>query len=535
MMSTTVDIIDDRFEVTSKLFDGRLGPTYVARDRTGTHPVVVKFLDIEHIDEWKGLGEHQVFAVMEDEFEPKAEILQQLDHPRIPDYVDYQWDSDAGVAYLAQRRAAGRSISDMLEEGRHFDQEETIDIARQLLEVLDYLNSLQPPVFHRNITPENLYLDGRSVYLVNFAIPPWLPTFRSYDSEIDNPSGYMPPAYNPWKPSASAEIYALGMTLIHMLTARIPRDLNRTSRRPGYRAYVDLSPDFDRLIHRMTSRDSEDRISSPAEAIEMLQRIGTTDRLDADPDHQEDMDSQPEVRGELEARVADRDARKQEKQDAEEAKKKQRKRKIERRRQREDICTKVQKQGPGNWVFEFEPPWGRAIRHYSYGGAIGYFLMTLLGWIILAFGIVALAQLMADTIPVIGDLSLFSNRYDETLGIVGGPLVGLGFCWLLHMLQLPFKSGVTIEIQGDAFSITTPGIWNSEIIGRLDELRVRFYHPRHHRVLGLADFTHRGIGKPTVEYLTPRELQRLHDFLVERGCSCSWSDDPFPQRMGNVN
>lgn len=47
-----------------------------------------------------------------------------------------------------------------------------MDIALQLLDVLQYLGSLRPPVVHRDIKPENIVLEngraGGKVFLIDF-------------------------------------------------------------------------------------------------------------------------------------------------------------------------------------------------------------------------------------------------------------------------------------------------------------------------------------------------------------------------------
>jgi eukaryotic-like serine/threonine-protein kinase len=64
---------------------------------------------------------------------------------------------------------SGQSLAERVDKGWHPQEEQVKHIDRQLLKILDYLNSFTPPILHRDIKPENIIFcpDG-SVYLVDF-------------------------------------------------------------------------------------------------------------------------------------------------------------------------------------------------------------------------------------------------------------------------------------------------------------------------------------------------------------------------------
>jgi serine/threonine protein kinase len=69
--------------------------------------------------------------------------------PAYPRQVDSA--SDRGY-YLVQELADGRSLSDLIRSGAwRPTEDEVVDVALQLLNVLEYLGSLRPPVIHRDI------------------------------------------------------------------------------------------------------------------------------------------------------------------------------------------------------------------------------------------------------------------------------------------------------------------------------------------------------------------------------------------------
>ena len=86
--------------------------------------------------------------------EREIEILQQLKHPGIPRYLD-SFDSGEGLC-LVQEYIDANPLS----TPRSFSPEEIKEIAVQLLEILIYLQTRIPPVFHQDIKPENVLVNG---------------------------------------------------------------------------------------------------------------------------------------------------------------------------------------------------------------------------------------------------------------------------------------------------------------------------------------------------------------------------------------
>lgn len=104
-------------------------------------------------------------------FEREAQILAKLKHPAIPKYLDYfQKDTtDNRFFYIVQELAEGRSLADLVAAGERFPEIEARRIALEILQILQYLHGLNPPVIHRDIKPSNIVRrkDGR-IFLVDF-------------------------------------------------------------------------------------------------------------------------------------------------------------------------------------------------------------------------------------------------------------------------------------------------------------------------------------------------------------------------------
>jgi hypothetical protein len=198
------------FEVCEVLVTNAHGRLYRARDGEG-RAIALKelaFVQPPHPDALAA-------------FEREARLLRQLSHPQIPRFVD-AFSEGEGVhtrLYLAQEFVEGESL--LLRLQRHQFAEEVVrEIARQVLDVLVYLQRLSPMVFHRDIKPGNLILrpDGR-VALVDFGAARDMGS--TVGATLVGTFGYMPIEQLGGIVDATTDLYALGATLAHLLgTAR---------------------------------------------------------------------------------------------------------------------------------------------------------------------------------------------------------------------------------------------------------------------------------------------------------------------------
>ena len=103
-------------------------------------------------------------------FEREAQVLSQLNHPRIPRYYDYFCIDDRVLWFgLVQDYILGWSLKELLAQGETFTEADVHAMAKQLLDILIYLHELTPSVLHRDIKPSNVILGkDRQLYLIDF-------------------------------------------------------------------------------------------------------------------------------------------------------------------------------------------------------------------------------------------------------------------------------------------------------------------------------------------------------------------------------
>ncbi len=258
------DVIGDRYQIMAMLGQGSMGITYEARDRTTHQTVAIKAVSFRHISDWKTL----------ELFEREARIMANLDHPAIPAYIDYfHIDTERDrVFYLVRQLVQGESLADLLE--RHWRANETTvrSIATQVLQVLDYLHSLSPPVIHRDIKPQNIIRQSNGqIFLVDFgAVQDVYRLTISRSGTFVGTIGYMPPEQFRGYVTPASDLYALGTTLIFLLTGRSPDEIPQVRMKPDFHRLVAVSETLVNWLDRMVEPALEDRFQTATEALDGL-------------------------------------------------------------------------------------------------------------------------------------------------------------------------------------------------------------------------------------------------------------------------
>ena len=164
-------------------------------------------------------------------FEREANVLKQLDYPRIPKYRDYFSIDDRSLWFgLVQEYIQGDSLREYIAKGHKFVESEVKQIAIAILKILIYLHELSPQVLHRDIKPSNLILtknegEARNIYLVDFGAVQDKASSEGKSFTVVGTYGYAPMEQYGGRTVAASDLYALGATMIHLLTGLSPADL----------------------------------------------------------------------------------------------------------------------------------------------------------------------------------------------------------------------------------------------------------------------------------------------------------------------
>ncbi len=261
-------VLKDRYQLEERLGRDACRQTWLAIDLE-TEPklqVVVKLLALRPGMPW---DECKLF-------EREAQILQMLDHPQIPKYRDYFVldqlpDSRFAWFSLVESYMPGKSLQQWLDLGYHFTETEVKKIAVEALTILVYLHELKPPVLHRDIKPSNLiWGKDQRVYLVDFGAVQDRAAAEGSTFTVVGTYGYVPMEQFGGRAEPASDLYALGATLIHLLTGAAPADLPQKDGRIQFGARVNLDLGLMNWINKLTEPNLLDRIRTARQALKTL-------------------------------------------------------------------------------------------------------------------------------------------------------------------------------------------------------------------------------------------------------------------------
>lgn len=206
-----------RYQLERPLGEGGFGHAWAATAEDGT-PVVVKQLRLQRMDDWKAL----------ELFEREAAVLASVAHPSIPRHLEFF--TEGGTSLSVYVRVEGRSLQEHIDAGSVMDGATLTALLDALLEVLEYLHGLQPPVIHRDIKPANVIVDphGRP-HLVDFGA---IKNHMREGSTTVGTFGYFPMEQMMGQSRPASDLYALGMTILVAAT-RVPPEDMPTSEQTG--------------------------------------------------------------------------------------------------------------------------------------------------------------------------------------------------------------------------------------------------------------------------------------------------------------
>src|SRR5260370_4751106 len=193
----------------------------------------------------------------------EADMLAELSHEHSPRIYDRF--SDKNHHYLVMEYVDGTTLEDSIKAaGGKLGESDVIDTALQILDTLDYLHNLKPPVIYRDLKPSNVMITASGqLKLIDFGIARhFLP---QSNATMIGTQGYAPPEQYRGKVEVRSDLYALGATMHHALSERDPTTEPQFSFPPLKKLCPDSNPALADLVNSALSYDVSPRIPSAAE------------------------------------------------------------------------------------------------------------------------------------------------------------------------------------------------------------------------------------------------------------------------------
>lgn len=263
-----VDVLQQRYRLLRQYSQRDAVSTYEAEDlQHSPRRVIVKTIAFHLLTHWK---DYELF-------ERELKVLRQLEHPGIPHIVDsFEVHTPEGhLLCMVREHIAGLSLADRLQQGWRPQIDEVYHIARQLLAILVFLHEQNPPVVHRDIKPSNiLYTDDKKVYLIDFgALHEHFQLKFTGGSTVVGTLGYMAPEQSTGHTTPASDLYATGLSLIHLLSGIHPSELPHLNLEVQFAEKINASEAMVRWLKRMSAARQSQRFRNAQEALQALDQL----------------------------------------------------------------------------------------------------------------------------------------------------------------------------------------------------------------------------------------------------------------------
>ncbi|MGD1912679.1 MAG: protein kinase [Rivularia sp. (in: cyanobacteria)] len=248
------------YQVLRTLGQGGMGTTYLAWDPTGITAGHPRLLVLKQMN-----ADMAKIAKAQELFQREAHTLGLLSHPGIPEYYDFFMES--GKKYLAMELIHGQDLEKFVYHKGPVTLVQAIEWMIQTCDILDYLHSQNSPLIHRDIKPANLMVrnSNNRIVVLDFGAVKEIGTAPGTRIGAE---GYCATEQERGQPLTQSDLYAIGPTLIFLLTGENPFKFYRQKGR-SFRFDVanipTITPKLKEVIEKVTQPLPRDRYQSAKE------------------------------------------------------------------------------------------------------------------------------------------------------------------------------------------------------------------------------------------------------------------------------
>ena len=264
------------YHLLGRLGKGAMATVYQGKQLSLDRTVAIKVLP-------KRLSETKEFV---DRFYQEGRAAARLSHSNIVQAIDVGSTPD-GFHYFVMEYIEGKTLYDLMQEGRTFSEAEALDVIIQIADALAHAH--KKGLIHRDVKPKNIILTPQGIAkLTDLGLARQMNDKAA--AEMEAGKAYGTPYYiSPEQIRGDvdidfrADIYSLGATMYHLMTGRPPFEAETPSAvmhkhlkeplRPPDHINTALSAGVGEIIEVAMAKSRDDRYASTEDMLEDLRAV----------------------------------------------------------------------------------------------------------------------------------------------------------------------------------------------------------------------------------------------------------------------
>jgi serine/threonine protein kinase/class 3 adenylate cyclase len=277
-----------RFRLVEKLGEGGMGEVYKAIDEADGSVVALKVLRPEWASKPTAMAR----------FRKESRLLAKVNNPYVTNLIEV--NEDRGLHYIVLEFVAGRSLDHFLKEKGRLDERTALAVAADVARGL--MDAHRLGIVHRDIKPANILLVGTEISTSASAVLSEHPRVKLTDFGlarhavesvsmavtqsgviVGTPTYMAPEQCGGGALDARADVYALGVTLFHLVAGRPPfeaEDLRAVIAKhmnepaPPLRKYNSAASEgLSRVVAKALAKSPDARYADASAILEDLDRL----------------------------------------------------------------------------------------------------------------------------------------------------------------------------------------------------------------------------------------------------------------------